>query len=127
MSELDEMMIDTDERQRTVTLEEVLFVRITYEFMKMQRINKEKDQHFLDFLVYLDTLVPSFEDYIEIFKIILNQQPADRQLLSEWIKFSLQIGVEDEVTRINIVTFMYTYIADIEHSFSDYMHLLKYK
>jgi hypothetical protein len=57
---------------------------------------------------------------------MLNKYYSDNRLLiSEWVKFSLQLHIEDEVTRRNIVSLMFSYISEIETSYDDYQFLLK--
>ena len=51
----------------------------------------------------------------------------DRLVFSEWVKFSLQLAIEDEVTRRNLVSLMFGYIGKVNHSYRDYQHVLKYK
>ena len=48
-------------------------------------------------------------------------------LFSEWVKFSLQMPIEDEVTRRNLVSLMFELVGQVHNSYSDYQHLLKYK
>lgn len=73
----------------------------------------------------IDRLTPTFEDYSEIFMRLQNS--SNRLVFSEWVKYSLQLAIEDEVTRRNLVSLMFTYIGQIGHSYSDYQHLLKYE
>lgn len=47
-------------------------------------------------------------------------------IFSEWVKFSLQLAIEDEVTRRNLVSLMFNYIGQVDHSYNDYKRLLKY-
>jgi len=35
----------------------------------------------------------------------------DRLIFSEWLKFSLQLSIEEEITRRNLVSLMFTYIG----------------
>ena len=51
----------------------------------------------------------------------------NRLILSEWVKFSLQINVEEVTTRNNLLHLLQDYIGQINHSFKDYQHLLAFK
>jgi hypothetical protein len=80
----------------------------------------------------MDKIALTFEDYNSIFNYLLNREDnydviPNRLVFSEWIKFSLQLSIEDEVTRRNVVSLMFTYIGQPQHSYQDYMYLLKYK
>ena len=86
----------------------------------------------------LDDIKPSFEEYQAIFNYLLTNYPLEpvkfigkdnkeqegvmpsRLIFSEWMKFSLQLAIEDEVTRRNLVSLMFQYIAQINHSYEDY-------
>jgi hypothetical protein len=50
-----------------------------------------------------------------------------RLLFSEWVKFSLQLPIEDEVTRRNLVSLMFEFVGHVYNSYHDYQHLLRYK
>ena len=112
-----------EEMSESLIFEEMLFLRIAYEYTKMYKVDRNAD-----YLEYLDKLSLSFEDYSHIFNALLTTEDnTDRLLiLSEWLKFSLSLPVEDEVTRRNLVSLMFEYIGHIENSYRDYQHLLKY-
>jgi len=103
-----------------ITFEEILFLRIAFEFSKLYRGDRSAE-----YVEHLDRLTPSFEDYSEIFMRL--QSSSNRLVFSEWVKYSLQLAIEDEVTRRNLVSLMFTYIGQIGHSYNDYQHLLKYE
>ena len=48
-----------------------------------------------------------------------------RAILGEWIKFSLQMNIQDEIIRKNLTTLCFELIGKIEYSYADYEHLLK--
>lgn len=54
-----------------VTFEELLFLRIAYEFTKMYR--SDRSQEFLD---HLDKIALSFEEYSQIFEYLLNHHSS---------------------------------------------------
>jgi hypothetical protein len=98
-----------------VAFEEILFLRIAYEFTKMYRQDRSAD-----FIEHLEKIALSFEDYQQIFEYLLNKDgnchskadySPDRLIFSEWVKFSLQLAIEDEVTRRNLVSLMFNYIG----------------
>ena len=118
-----------DMQQGEVSFEEMLFLRIGYEFTKMYRA--DRSQAYID---HMDKIALSFEHYSVIFTHLLMKDdnmpldvPPDRLIFSEWVKFSLQLAIEDEVTRRNLVSLMFTYIGQVGHSYRDYQHMLKYK
>ena len=45
-------------------------------------------------------------------------------MLGEWTKFSLQLNLQDEVVRSNLISLVFTIASKIENSFADYEHLL---
>lgn len=112
-----------EEMSESLIFEEMLFLRIAYEYTKMYKVDRNAD-----YLEYLDKLSLSFEDYSHIFNALLTTEDNNDRLLilSEWLKFSLSLPVEDEVTRRNLVSLMFEYIGHIENSYRDYQHLLKY-
>lgn len=85
----------------------------------------DRSQEFLDFM---DQISLSFEDYAAIFQYLLEREyhnqysdeAPNRLIFSEWVKFSLQLAIEDEVTRRNLVSLMFNYIGKVEHSYIDY-------
>lgn len=87
-----------------ITFEEILFLRIAFEFSKLYRSDRSAE-----YIEQLEKLTPSFEDYSEIFQRL--QSSASRLVFSEWVKYSLQLAIEDEVTRRNLVSLMFTYIG----------------
>lgn len=68
--------------------------------------------------------MPEFDEYQTIFTHILNNIP-NRHILSEWLKFSLQVNYLDQTIRNNLLSLFYNFIGEIKHSFADYKHLLK--
>lgn len=54
-----------------ISFEEILFLRSLYEYSR-----RYKNGHSAQFLEYLDEIVPSFDDYKQIFEF-LNNLPAD--------------------------------------------------
>lgn len=97
---------DAEEMHAPLQFEEVLFLRIAYEYTKMYR--HERSVEFID---HMDKMALSFDDYAAIFDHLLAQEDADRLIFSEWVKFSLQLAIEDEVTRRNLVSLMFNYIG----------------
>jgi hypothetical protein len=100
-------------RQNEIEFEEILFIRIAYEFTKMYK--EDRSQEYLD---HLDKIALSFEEYSQIFQYLLVMEDrigggavSCRLIFSEWVKFSLQLPIEDEVTRRNIVSLMFNYIG----------------
>lgn len=69
-----------------------------------------------------DEIVPTMTVYRGIFDLILKMR--DRPALAEWLKFSLQLNIEDETTRLNLTNFLFSFVAEIQHTFADYEHLL---
>ena len=47
-----------------------------------------------------------------------------RAILGEWIRFSLQLNLEDEVIRNSVVSLIFEMASKIEFSYSDYEFLL---
>lgn len=48
----------------------------------------------------------------------------DRPALAEWLKFSLQLNVEDETIRGSLVNLLLELVSETHHSFDDYQHHL---
>ena len=48
-------------------------------------------------------------------------------ILSEWLKFSLQLNCLDETTRNNMISFLLNLVQNTASSFDDYEYLLKDK
>ena len=106
---------------QNITFEEILFLRIAYEFTKMYRVDRSEA-----FLELMDAISISFDEYNSIFQYLLQDPNMDRLIFGEWVKFSLQLAIEDEVTRRNLVSLMFDYIGQVSHSYFDYQFLLKY-
>ena len=97
-----------------------MFLRIAYEYLKMYKA--DRSQEFIDFI---DGISSGFEEYSQIFTYLLmaNQEEEEgpnRLIFSEWVKFSLQLPIEDEVTRRNLVSLMFELVGRVENSFRDY-------
>ena len=103
-------------------------MRTMFEFVKINRLSLPGE-----FLNTLEEIVPDIDNYKSIFNYILNELPPNkvnyfqynRQILSEWIKFALQLNVEDEDIKNAIVSLMFDFAGQLQHSFVDYKHLLK--
>ena len=70
-----------------VTFEELLFLRIANEYIKMYKTDLSST-----LLDHLDTLQLSFDDYSSIFTYLLTLPPTNPDhllLFSEWVKYSL--------------------------------------
>ena len=52
---------------------------------------------------------------------------ARRAILGEWVKFSLQMNIQEETIRQNLVTLCFELISKIDYSYADYEHLLRQK
>ena len=52
---------------------------------------------------------------------------ARRAILGEWVKFSLQMNIQEEIIRQNLVTLCFELISKIDYSYADYEHLLRQK
>lgn len=61
---------EIDQSNIEVCFEELLFLRIAFEFSKMYI--KDRSQDYID---YLDKLVPNFDEYHTIFTYLLNNCP----------------------------------------------------
>ena len=121
-------LLDNEDLSEPLQFEEILFLRIAFEYIKMYKV--DRSQEFIDLL---DDISIGFEEYNQIFNHLLSTpeesdsgDSADRLIFSEWVKFSLQLPIEDEVTRRNLVTLMFGLISHVDNSFRDYQHLLKY-
>jgi len=117
---LDEPIDDMNEDTIDITFEDLIFLRVGYEYSKASK--KERNPEFNEML---DDLKPSFDDYQTIFEYLLKNYPLEpvkyigkdnkeqegltpsRLIFSEWMKFSLQLSIEDEVTRRNLVSLMF--------------------
>lgn len=128
-----------------INFEEVLLLRLTYEINRSTR--NQRSQAYLD---KLQEIVPEYEDYRKITFALANMEEAclpvvdpkvetikpypkgqvgftRRAILGEWMKFSLQLNIQDEIIRKNLTTLCFELIGKIEYSFTDYEHLLKKK
>lgn len=109
---------------------------------------KDRTQEFTD---YLESVVPQFDEYRRIVNAIvhleednlpkeaskaesnINPYPQNqvgftrRAILGELVKFSMHLNHRDEMVRNQIVSMFFQLISDIDHSYSDYQHLLKSK
>ena len=111
-------------KEEEVKFEEILFFRIAFEFTKMYRADRS-----VEYLDHLEAITVTFEDYSQVFQYLLTSPDFTRNriVFSEWVKYSLQLAIEDEVTRRNLVSLMFSYIAHVHHSYNDYQHMLKYE
>lgn len=66
-----------------ISFEEILFLRIAYEYTKMYKSEISNDYN-----DYLEKIALSFDDYSKIFTCLLLDE-HNRLLFSEWVKFSL--------------------------------------
>ena len=51
----------------------------------------------------------------------------NRLILSEWLKFSIQLNCREETTRNSLLSFLQNLIQTTYNSFEDYKYLLKDK
>jgi hypothetical protein len=80
-------------------------------------------------------MTPDLEDFKTIFEHFVSGLPPDaegtmqnaRLILSEWIKFCLNLNIEDEDTRNTLIGLMFDFTSQIHHSYVDYKYLLKNK
>ena len=140
--EIDE---DDDLSKGPVTFEEILLLRLTFELNR-----STKDQRSLFYLDRIEEIIPEYDDYRKITFALANMEEPDlpqidpkaekispypsgqvgftrRAILGEWIKFSLQMNIQDEIIRKNLTTLCFELIGKIEYSYADYEHLLKKK
>ena len=96
----------------------ILMLRLIHEFAKSTR--HQRDQAFLQLLFDDEGL--QFEHYAQIHKLLL--RTLDRPALAEWLKFSLQLNVEDETIRSSLVNLLLELVSQTHHSFDDYQHHL---
>ena len=75
-------------------------LRLIHEFAKSTR--HQRDPAFLQLLFDDEGL--QFEHYAQIYKLLLGT--LDRPALAEWLKFSLQLNVEDETIRSSLVNLL---------------------
>lgn len=47
--------------------------------------------------------------------------------MSEWLKFSLQLNVDDVTTRSKLLNLLQGFVSEVWYSFRDYDHLLPRK
>jgi hypothetical protein len=118
-----------------ISFEEIIFLRIAFEFSKIYR--SERSEAYQE---QIDQACVTFDEYFLIFQYLSGDSKLnyglggedgsslcpDRVIFSEWVKFSLQLSIEDEVTRRNLVSLMFNFIGQIHHSLRDYEHMLKY-
>lgn len=82
-------------------------------------------------------IIPEFEVYKQIcIRLTLIPEPPKskdqsrdigfcrRAIFGEWIRFSLQLNLEDEVIRNSVVSLIFEMSSNVEMSFNDYEHLL---
>ena len=112
-----------------VIFEDLLFIRTLFEFNKVS----VKDRS-LEFREHIDKIIPEFTEYQTIFDFFSELEPnldsgsnfENRLILSEWLKFSLQLNFLDETIRNDLVNLIINFIGEIKHSFNDYKyHLMK--
>ena len=126
-----------------VTFEEVLLLRLAFELNRST--SRMRTATYLD---RLEEIIPEFEEFRQITLALAEMpeqclpdvDPADKELnpypkgqvgftksaiLGEWIKFSLQLNISDELIRKNLTTLCFDLIAKVEYSFQDYEHLLR--
>ena len=82
-------VIDTRPDHIPLKFEEILFLRIAYEYLKMYKA--DRSQEFID---YMDGISIGFEEYSQIFNYLLTldqeeDEGPNRLIFSEWVKFSL--------------------------------------
>ena len=93
-------------------------LRLIYEFAKSTR--HQRDGAFMDLL--FDEMNLQFEHYAPIYRLLLRS--GDRPALAEWLKFSLQLNVEDETIRGSLINLLLELVSETHHSFDDYQHCL---
>ena len=138
--------MDVDEsEQKPITFEEVLLLRMAFELNRST--SNLRTQYYLD---ALERILPEFREYRAITFAICHMDEPDlpqidpavekiwpypegqqgftrRAILGEWIKFSIQLNVEDEVVRKSLTSLCFELVRRVEYSFSDYEHLLRQK
>jgi hypothetical protein len=92
--------------ENTVSFEEILFLRIAFEFSKMYRIDRSEE-----FIEALESMMIDYETYNDILEMLVSKDDSDRMIVGEWVKFSLQLPIEEEVVRRNLVTLMFNFIS----------------
>jgi hypothetical protein len=139
--------------------EEIYTLRLIFEFLgKNGNIfgAREDEAEIKRLMEELETELPDFEEYENIFDIICNLRVEDNQLfddegnlhesgqenetvrvekaiksnrmaLAEWIKFALSMNIQEEVTRRFLVNKMQNFILNVKHSYNDYAYLLTQK
>lgn len=136
--------MDVDEsEQGPITFEEVLLLRMAFELNKST--SSLRTQYYLD---ALERILPEFREYRAITLALCHMDEPDlpqidpsvekiwpypegqqgftrRAILGEWIKFSIQLNVEDEVVRKSLTSLCFELVRRVEYSFSDYEHLLR--
>ena len=89
----------------------------------------------MEYRAKIDSIIPSFAEYEKVFDLFLNGLDAgsgltvgrQRLILSEWLKFSLQLNVDDVTTRSSLTNLLFRFVSETQHSFKDYEHLLARK
>lgn len=115
----------------SITYEKVLLLRLSCDVAK-----NSKNQRLPEFLENLGELIPEFEVYKQICVNLVMMPEPDiedlskkigfnrRAILGEWIRFSLQLNLEDEVIRNSVVSLIFEMASKIEFSYNDYEFLL---
>lgn len=115
----------------SITYEKVLLLRLSCDVAK-----NSKNQRLPEFLENLGELIPEFEVYKQIcVNLVMMPEPNiedlskkigfnRRAILGEWIRFSLQLNLEDEVIRNSVVSLIFEMASKIEFSYNDYEFLL---
>ena len=135
--------MEIDEDLSNVTFEEILLLRLAFELNKSTK--EKRSQYYLD---RLEEIVPEYDDYRKITFALADMEEDNlpfidpkeekispyprgqvgftrRAILGEWMKFSLQMNIQDEIIRKNLTTLCFELISKIEYSYADYEHLLK--
>ena len=138
-----EQPMEIDEGLSNVTFEEILLLRLAFELNKSTK--DKRSQYYLD---RLEEIVPEYDDYRKITFALAEMEEDNlpfidpkeekispyprgqvgftrRAILGEWMKFSLQMNIQDEIIRKNLTTLCFELISKIEYSYADYEHLLK--
>ncbi len=97
---------------------EVLFIRMAYEYTRITKSDRSND-----FKEAMEEQLPDFETYSKIFKIIL-EDCKERAVLGEWVKFSLQMSIKEELTRRALINLFFNFIGEVKYSFRDYRTVL---
>jgi len=130
--------------QEKITFEEVLMLRLVFEISEAIKSTRSTD-----YSEFLESIVPEFEEYRRMVMAIVTLKEENlpmnasvtenkikpypvgqigftrRAILGEMIKFSMHLNLRDETVRNNLVSLFFNLISNIDHSFSDYEHLLR--